>query len=796
MRSTGIVAAGIVVGLLLAVGPARAAWQTYDATTQNYTNTANWAGGVIDDVFSSSSTAWVQTINVTADRTLSNGLSITRNPATTADGNVVFQGSGGDRTFILGGNLNFTGNNTRTKLVQLGANTAGSRLILDLGSQTRTVNVSTQSYDDGSRGYGFVVFGPVAGTLGLTKAGDGDLTFWGTNTQTFTGPLAITRGQVILTDKVQLATTNVSLRNTLNNLTGLPTDRAFVSSLQSNNRNVGGYGFTANRLAPATTLTMDGGLFRLRQNNTDTSEISTERVANLVLLDGLAQIDATTRAATTKNASFAIDALSRPHNAPMAFSVDNGGGVYSTMSFGTGAGQFKVSLGNYDAGWSKGGILPFAVIGDVSTYLAPDNIYAPAAYDNVNGLVKPAPVTNLANLAAGQAGDNARISLTTVNDESVPNGATVTLNALIIDTSAAGSVNVGASGNAGTVKLTSGQLVHANRQDSKLTRAFVKFDMNGEHAYVFSGLKGSFSIREGGITNASGATFAAGNGSSIELQQTYAGWTGETTVAQGVLVAHSSNVNGLPTSSRVNIASGAYFDGNWGPMTFGSLAGAGAIKTFRGLYIGTDNTDSEFSGQIHANGIHAAFLTKVGTGRLTLSGQCYYTGATTNAGGGLVINGSLSASANAVTVQNSAYLGGTGTIARAVTVESGGRLTGGLTNAVGTLNIASNLNLKAGAILDVQLAGGGVCDTIVVGGAVDLNSDSGAGSALQISAVGTLKGSETYTIMRAGSPIVNTFANGSSLSVGGRKLRIDYAGETGNDVVLTVLSEGTLISIR
>jgi autotransporter-associated beta strand protein len=784
IRGMGV---SVLAGVIFGVSTARAAWQTYDATTQDYTNTANWVGGVIDDVFSSSSTAWAQTINVTANRTLSNGLSITRNPATTADGNVVFQGSGADRTFTLGGNLSFTGNGVNAKLVQLGVDAVGSRLILDLGAAGRTFNVASQWNDEAGRIYGFVVFGPVTGSGGLTKTGDGTLALWGTNTHTFTGPLRIQRGDLFLTDKVQLATTNVSLRNTLNNFTGVPT-AAYVSTLQSSSRNVGGYGYTANRLAPATTLTMDGGLFRMHQS-ANTSEISQEQVSNLVLENGLAEIDAYTRTASGKTASFTIDNLSRPNNAPMAFSANQDYTDYGTNAFGTGAGQYKVSIGNYSPSWSKGGILPFAVIGNQETWAYGDNIHAPAAYDEAGGYVKGATLTARANLAAGLPGENVKIT-PAADDTSVGSGVTVTNNALLIVASA--SVALGASGNAGTVKLTSGQLVNSPAGNYRVN-ANTKFDMDGQQGYVFSRRLSGFEML-GGITNASGVTFACGSDGGYIYLGEVAGWTGPTTIAAGTVQMGPDTA--LPSNSRVNIASGALLDGSWAMPTFGSLAGAGALKIKNGQYIGADNTDSEFSGQIHERASSASFLTKQGTGRLTLSGQGYYTGATTVSGGGLVMNGSLSASANAVTVQNNAYFGGTGTIARAVTVESGGRLTGGLTNSVGTLNIASNLNLKAGAILDVQLAGGGVCDAIVVGGAVDLNSDSGAGSTLQLSAVGTLKGGETYTIVRAGSPIVNTFANGASLTAGGYRLTVNYAGGTGNDIVLSVLPKGTMISIR
>ena len=67
-------------------------------------------------------------------------------------------------------------------------------------------------------------------------------------------------------------------------------------------------------------------------------------------------------------------------------------------------------------------------------------------------------------------------------------------------------------------------------------------------------------------------------------------------------------------------------------------------------------------------------VTKSGTGTQTLSGANTYTGSTTVNAGKLFINGSLSNTNVAITVNSGATLGGTGTIGRNVTIAAGGKL--------------------------------------------------------------------------------------------------------------------------
>ena len=126
-------------------------------------------------------------------------------------------------------------------------------------------------------------------------------------------------------------------------------------------------------------------------------------------------------------------------------------------------------------------------------------------------------------------------------------------------------------------------------------------------------------------------------------------------------------------------------------------------------------------------------LTKNGAGTLVLTATNNdYQASTLVSNGTLIINGNLLsnkvAAASNVVVCSGATLGGTGTIARTVSVLSGGTLAAGAgPNQVGTLTI-SNLVLNSGSTVSVDVGGSsaGQYDVIAVGGnsAVTLNNVS------------------------------------------------------------------------
>jgi autotransporter-associated beta strand protein len=131
-------------------------------------------------------------------------------------------------------------------------------------------------------------------------------------------------------------------------------------------------------------------------------------------------------------------------------------------------------------------------------------------------------------------------------------------------------------------------------------------------------------------------------------------------------------------------------------LTFGALNGTSTTSIIGSAYgggltvsIGGLNTNSVFAGSItNSDGGGNTSLVKTGTGSLTISGSCNYDGATSVNAGTFAVNGLVSGSGNTLTVASGASLGGTGTIAEAVTVNSGGRL---LLSSTGYLTVSGNI---------------------------------------------------------------------------------------------------------
>ncbi len=121
---------------------------------------------------------------------------------------------------------------------------------------------------------------------------------------------------------------------------------------------------------------------------------------------------------------------------------------------------------------------------------------------------------------------------------------------------------------------------------------------------------------------------------------------------------------------------------------------------FTNWTVGALDTDSTFAGTI-ADSAGAARLTKVGTGRLTLSGANSYTGATAVNGGTLLINGDQSAATGAVTVAGGATLGGSGTVGGDTTFEDGA--THAVGNSPGLQTFNGTVNYNQNSIFEWEL---------------------------------------------------------------------------------------------
>ena len=104
-------------------------------------------------------------------------------------------------------------------------------------------------------------------------------------------------------------------------------------------------------------------------------------------------------------------------------------------------------------------------------------------------------------------------------------------------------------------------------------------------------------------------------------------------------------------------------------VTIGSLEGDGLVFVgANNLTVGNNNLSTTFSGQIGGGGS----LTKIGTGKLTLSGSNKYRGGTIVNEGTLWVNSKRTSGTGNRPVQvNAGTLGGTGKIGGTVTVGTG-----------------------------------------------------------------------------------------------------------------------------
>lgn len=178
------------------------------------------------------------------------------------------------------------------------------------------------------------------------------------------------------------------------------------------------------------------------------------------------------------------------------------------------------------------------------------------------------------------------------------------------------------------------------------------------------------------ILNASGISYIGGNASTDRLIQ----------------VGDNTNADTITVSAN---GSGAIQFTNTGSLTYGT---SGQTRTL--VLSGSNEASNTLAAKIDNNGAGAIGVTKSGSGTWILSGaDNTYTGATTVSAGTLLVNGNSNGS-SAFTVADGATLGGIGSIAGSVTVNSGGILSPG--QSTGLLSVGS-LSLANGSFSGFEL---------------------------------------------------------------------------------------------
>lgn len=202
----------------------------------NYSNTGNWSGGVINDTITGTIPNDLDIV-LDTNRTTTGDFILDYNNST----NFFLRANGGPtETLTLGGNMFISGgsNPDDNRFIKFGE---GNDIDLNLGGANRLIMVSPGfRNNDGD-------FVPLAGVIsngGIIKDGSGRLLLEGGD-DTFTGPLVIRNSQVELNNSI--ATQSIYL--------------GYTGKLRING---------SDKVSDTATVTMNGGTFRLNNQNSET----------------------------------------------------------------------------------------------------------------------------------------------------------------------------------------------------------------------------------------------------------------------------------------------------------------------------------------------------------------------------------------------------------------------------------------------------------------------------------------------------------------------------------------------
>ncbi|MGC3956845.1 MAG: autotransporter-associated beta strand repeat-containing protein [Verrucomicrobiota bacterium] len=278
-------------------------------------------------------------------------------------------------------------------------------------------------------------------------------------------------------------------------------------------------------------------------------------------------------------------------------------------------------------------------------------------------------------------------------------------------------------------------------------------------------------ISSPGLANSLGGNLSSGNSSSVlnissgvsfgaTSTAQFDSFTGTINVLAGGTLRFSPNSSGntygsLNPTFAVNGTLQPRNAGN--TVRLGKLSGSGTLSgtqtsgtgTGSTIYqIGGANVDSTFNGIISSNTASVGSLVvvqKVGTGRLTLTGDSTFTGGLTVSNGTLVVNNTTGSGSGtgALAIRSGATLGGTGFIGSATAIEAGASLSPG--DSIGKLTFNSTLTLAAGCTNRFELNATTVTnDTVKTVGAINYN-----GALVVSNTSGTLAVGQSFKLFEA-----------------------------------------------
>jgi autotransporter-associated beta strand protein len=301
----------------------------------------------------------------------------------------------------------------------------------------------------------------------------------------------------------------------------------------------------------------------------------------------------------------------------------------------------------------------------------------------------------------------------------------------------------------------------------------ITFDINGAGIVNNSAFVPSFTNNDNlnfnNASSAGNALITNNNGGVLSFNDNSTAANAIIITNRGALTLFNDNSTGGNAQFITNAGGIVDFSNTAGPandgnVSAGSIAGAG--NYFLGsnqLTVGSNNLSTTVSGVISdcgptgfecsaGSGTTGGGLTKIGSGTLTLTGASTYTGDTNVNEGVLNVTGSL---VSAVTVNSGGMLTGTGTIG-GLSVGSGGIVAPG--NSIGTLRVAGDVSFDDGSIYQVKANAAGKSAMISATGAASIDG----GTVQVLAQSGTYARQTRYTILTASGGVDGQFTDVTS----------------------------------
>src|SRR5215468_9091343 len=301
----------------------------------------------------------------------------------------------------------------------------------------------------------------------------------------------------------------------------------------------------------------------------------------------------------------------------------------------------------------------------------------------------------------------------------------------------------------------------------------ITFDINGAGIVNNSAFAPSFTNNDNlnfnNTSSAGNAVITNNNGGVLSFNNNSTAANAIIITNGGALTQFNDNSTGGNAQFITNAGGVVDFSNTAGPagdgnISAGSISGAGNYYLGSNLLtVGGNNLSTTVSGVISDCGptgfecsagsdATGGGLTKIGSGTLTLTGASTYTGDTNVNEGVLNVTGSL---VSAVTVNSGGMLTGTGTIG-GLSVGSGGIVAPG--NSIGTLRVAGDVSFDDGAIYRVKANAAGKSAMISATGAASIDG----GTVQVLAQSGTYARQTRYTILTASGGVDGQFTDVTS----------------------------------